>query len=319
MHASGLRVNIGLLRFQARTWRIISAPVQRTSYNSIGPFGPALRSDPYVLDTRLFFAIQQWTIFPLASGARSAISEAVVWRNEPHGQHQVVGPTRKLETFLTRKEETTEGYRAPRPLEVGTRTMHHDSLKLAEESRSPSMSTALMYRHYSHVISVLKNTLPFLSDPSSPSLSLSLSCRAKTKHFFALRLGRICAEAQCLLPQPLPVYCKRGRKCRGRPRRMRDLQGRLQAREVTASVNSRQWERLCSREWENRFAILCENLPPKLHLNRGHCILPRLLHPILPIRQAHATWGKDERLPWRHRRLFRRMKMQEYHWRTIPI
>lgn len=41
-----------------------------------------------------------------------------MWRNQPHGQCQVVGSTLKLEPFLTRKEETKEGYRAPRPLEV---------------------------------------------------------------------------------------------------------------------------------------------------------------------------------------------------------
>ncbi|CAM9318807.1 unnamed protein product [Ectocarpus sp. 12 AP-2014] len=58
------------------------------------------------------------TLSPAGTGARPAMPAAVVWRDEPHGQRQVVGPTLKLETFLTRKEETTEGYRAPRPLEV---------------------------------------------------------------------------------------------------------------------------------------------------------------------------------------------------------
>lgn len=42
----------------------------------------------------------------------------VMWRNQPHGQYQVVGSTLKLEPFLSRKEKTKEGYRAPRPLEV---------------------------------------------------------------------------------------------------------------------------------------------------------------------------------------------------------
>ena len=41
-----------------------------------------------------------------------------MWRNQPHGQRQVVGSTLKLEPFLSRKEETKEGYRTPRPLEV---------------------------------------------------------------------------------------------------------------------------------------------------------------------------------------------------------
>ncbi|CAM9765369.1 unnamed protein product, partial [Ectocarpus sp. 13 AM-2016] len=54
----------------------------------------------------------------LVPGARPAMPAAVVWRDEPHGQRQVVGPTLNLEIFLTRKEETAEGYRAPRPLEV---------------------------------------------------------------------------------------------------------------------------------------------------------------------------------------------------------
>lgn len=44
-----------------------------------------------------------------------------MWRNQPHGQRQVVGSTLKLEPFLSRKEETKEGYRAPRPLEVRPR------------------------------------------------------------------------------------------------------------------------------------------------------------------------------------------------------
>ncbi|CAM9567059.1 unnamed protein product [Ectocarpus sp. 4 AP-2014] len=58
------------------------------------------------------------TLSPAGTGARPAMPDAVVWRDEPHGQRQVVRPTLKLEAFLTRKEETTEGYSAPRPLEV---------------------------------------------------------------------------------------------------------------------------------------------------------------------------------------------------------
>eukprot|EP00903_Cladosiphon_okamuranus_P011029 g10416.t1 len=42
----------------------------------------------------------------------------VMWRDQPHGQRQVVGSTLKLEPFLTRKEGTKQGYRTPRALEV---------------------------------------------------------------------------------------------------------------------------------------------------------------------------------------------------------
>lgn len=44
-----------------------------------------------------------------------------MWQDQPHGQRQVVGSTLKLEPFLSRKEETKEGYRTPRPLEVRRR------------------------------------------------------------------------------------------------------------------------------------------------------------------------------------------------------
>lgn len=44
-----------------------------------------------------------------------------MWRDQPHGQRQVVGSMLKLEPFLTRKEDTKEGYRTPRPLEVRRR------------------------------------------------------------------------------------------------------------------------------------------------------------------------------------------------------
>lgn len=49
---------------------------------------------------------------------RRMMAETVLWRHQPHGQSQVVGSTLKLERFFSRKEETKEGYRAPRPLEV---------------------------------------------------------------------------------------------------------------------------------------------------------------------------------------------------------
>lgn len=141
-----------------------------------------------------------WTIFPLFPGVRSAITEAAVWRNEPHGQCQVVGPTLKLETFLTRKGETTEGYRAPRPLEVGTRTMHHDILKLGGESRSPSRLTALMYRNFIHLRLVprqhgacglrAENFHHILTPP--PPLCLCLSRATPNPNYF-----RICVRS-CL-------------------------------------------------------------------------------------------------------------------------
>lgn len=51
-------------------------------------------------------------------GRNLTSSTPALWQNQPHGQRQVVGPTLKLESFLTRKEETEEGYRAPRPVEV---------------------------------------------------------------------------------------------------------------------------------------------------------------------------------------------------------